>query len=191
MYAGVMRRVTKPAALLVLLVLPGLAFAQKDTLKNIQPYVGFGVGMSAHDVQGDDNDTGFKIFGGGLFNQNFGAELSYVDLGQFQDVGIPGFAPPSTVEASAWALHGIGRWPFMDNQAAIFGKLGATWSMVEANNTDDSSFDLTYGIGASYDFKQNLGVRAEWERYAMGNNDALRDETDFDLFSASLVVRFQ
>lgn len=192
MYAGVMKRVTSPAIVAVLLAVPGVSFAQQGMLQNMQPYVGLGVGMSSHDVSGDDNDTGFKIFGGGLFNQNFGAELTYVDFGQFQEIGNPLLGTQtSQIDASAFALHGVGRLPLMNNQAAVFGKLGAAWSSVEANNTDDSSFDLTYGIGASYDFRQNLGVRAEWERYALGNNDALIDESDFDLFSASLVVRFQ
>lgn len=192
MYAGVMKRVTKPAALAALLTLPGVAFAQQGMLQNIEPYVGLGVGISSNDdVQGDDEDTGFKIFGGGMFNQNFGAELSYVDLGQFQDTGVPGLLPPSQIEASAWALHGIARLPLMNNQASVFGKLGMALASAEAFGTDDSSLELAYGIGASYDFQKNLGVRAEWERYALGNNDALGDDTDFDLLSASLVVRFQ
>jgi OOP family OmpA-OmpF porin len=187
-----MKRVTKPATLATLLMLPGVAFGQQGMLQNIEPYVGLGVGSSSHDVQGDDNDTGFKIFGGGLLNPNFGAELSYVDLGQFQEVGNPLLGTlTSRIEASAWALHGIGRLPLMNNQASVFGKVGVALAQVEANNTDDNSFDLAYGIGASYDFQKNLGVRAEWERYALGNNDALLDESDFDLFSASLVVRFQ
>lgn len=193
MDAGVMKQVMKPAALAALLALPGVAFAQQGMMQNLQPYVGLGVGISSNDdVTGDDEDTGFKIFGGGIINNTFGAELSYVDLGQFQDAGVPALGiAPSDIEASAWALHAIAGMPFMNNQARVFGKLGFALASAEAFGQDDTSLELAYGVGASYDFRQNLGVRAEWERYALGNNDALGDDTDFDLFSASLVVRFQ
>jgi opacity protein-like surface antigen len=182
----VMKRVTKPAVLAVLLAVPGLSFAQQGMMQSLQPYAGLGVGISSNDdVEGDDEDTGFKIFGGATFNNAFGAEFSYVDLGQFQEAGV------SDIEASAWALHALARLPFMNNQASVFGKLGMALATAEAFGTDDTSLELAYGVGAEYNFQRNLGVRAEWERFALGNNDALGDDTDFDLFSASLVVRFQ
>ncbi len=186
MDAGVMKRVTKPAVLAALLVVPGVSFAQQAIMQNLEPYVGLGIGISSNDdITGDDEDTGFKVFGGATFNEAFGAEFSYVDLGQFQEAGV------SDLEASAWALHGIARLPFMQNKASVFGKLGMALATAEAFGTDDTSLELAYGVGAEYEFQKNLGVRAEWERFALGNNDALGDDTDFDLLSASLVVKFQ
>ncbi len=186
MDAGVMKRVTKPAVLAALLVVPGVSFAQQAIMQNLEPYVGLGIGMSSNDdVEGDDSDTGFKIFGGATFNDALGAEFSYVDLGQFQVAGV------SDIEASAWALHGIARMPFMQNKASVFGKLGVALATAEAFGTDDTSLELAYGVGAEYEFQKNLGIRAEWERYPLGNNDALAEDTDFDLLSASLVVKFQ
>jgi opacity protein-like surface antigen len=156
-------------------------------MQNLEPYVGLGIGMSSNsDIDGDDSDTGFKVFGGATFNNALGAEFSYVDLGQFQEAGV------SDIEASAWALHGIARLPFMQNKASVFGKLGLALATVEAFGTDDTSLELGYGVGAEYEIRNNLGVRAEWERYALGNNDTFANsDTDFDLLSASLVVKFQ
>ena len=57
---------------------------------DVQPgfYMGAGVGSTKIDDDGfddidfDDSDTGFKVFGGYSFNQNFAIEASYFDLGE-------------------------------------------------------------------------------------------------------------
>jgi OOP family OmpA-OmpF porin len=54
----------------------------------------------------------------------------------------------------------------------------------------ETNTDLTYGIGAQYDINRQLGVRAEWQRYTNMGDDATIGESDVDVMSVGLVVRF-
>ena len=57
-------------------------------------YVGAGVGQSkieADDINFDEDDTGFKVFGGYQFNKYFAVELAYIDGGNADKSIFPGF----------------------------------------------------------------------------------------------------
>jgi opacity protein-like surface antigen len=43
--------------------------------------------------------------------------------------------------------------------------------------------DISFGLGLSYNFTRNLGVRAEWERFKL-------DDADADPLSIGIVWRF-
>jgi OOP family OmpA-OmpF porin len=140
----------------------------------------------------DGTDTGFKIFGGYQFNQNFGLELAWVDLGKasysgtFQGIPVTG----GTVKTYGLNLSAVGTLPLGSSGFSLFGKAGFYSWEAEANDTtgglpfsgtQDGS-DLSYGIGASYDFTKNLGIRAEWERFKAVDN--------IDLLSVGVVYKF-
>lgn len=130
-------------------------------------YAGLDVGQT--DV-GSENDTGFKIFGGYQFHRNVAAELGYGLL--FDKSGVE----VTTLEAVA-----VGIFP-INNQFSIFGKLGFANVDVETPVGSDDKTELTYGIGAQWDFTRNLGARLGWQRY---DTD---DEVDF--ISIGVVWRF-
>jgi len=46
----------------------------------------------------------------------------------------------------------------------------------------ESGADVSSGVGASYDFTKNFGIRAEWERFKPVDN--------IDLLSVGLVYKF-
>jgi len=141
----------------------------------------------------DDKDTAWRIFGGYQFHPNIGVEIGYADLGRAQaTVSSGGLSATAKVEATAFDAVAVGSWPI--NQAfSLYGKLGLyhgeaklTASGTGGSSSDkDTGSDLTYGLGARYDFNRNIGVRAEWQRY----NDF--SGSDIDVLSVGLLYRFR
>jgi len=182
------------------LVLGGLVAASAAPAQGF--YIGGSVGQSDYDDNNaipdlitsgsvDGSDTGFKIFGGYQFNQHFGLELSWVDLGKagysgrFGALNVTG----GSVETSGLNFSAVGILPLGSN-FALFGKVGFfAWESnasdvtggLPFSGTEDGS-DVSYGIGASFNFTKNLSMRAEWERFkAVG---------DIDLLSIGVVFKF-
>lgn len=182
------------------LVLSGLVAASQASAQGF--YIGGSVGQSKMDngnaipdliTSGtvDGKDTGYKIFGGYQFNQNFGVDLAYVDLGKASYsgtfLGIP--VTGGTVKTSGLNISAVGTLP-LNSGFALFGKVGFfTWESKASDVTGGVSFsgkedgtDVSFGVGASYNFTKNFGVRAEWERFkAVG---------DIDLLSIGVVYKF-
>lgn len=129
----------------------------------------------------DDADTAWKILGGFQFNKFFAVELGYYDLGQASSGN-------SKVEAEAFELVAVGSFPLTD-RFSVYGKIGGYQGKLEGAGFDEDSTDLTYAIGARWDFTKRLGVRAEWQRYeGLGGGNL---ETDIDVFSIGLLFSFQ
>ncbi len=155
-------------------------------------YVGAGGGFTSVDVcddlnalgatSCDDDDVGFKIFGGLKFNQYFAAEAGYVNLGEVSatllGVGVD-------VDADGFQLAAVGMYPI--EQFSLLGKVGIYFWDLEASGggatVSDDGTDIMFGIGGAFHFTPQLSVRGEWERFDF-------DGDDVDLFSASIVYNF-
>lgn len=142
----------------------------------------------------DDKDTAFRLFGGYQFHRNIGVELGYADLGEANFNGtFLGVPVTGKDQFTAWDLVAVGSWP-LGTGFSVFGKLGLFYGKVEASanvaggvgTNSDTGTDLTFGLGAAYDFTKNLGVRAEWQRY----ND-FSDAGGLDVLSIGVVYRFR
>lgn len=145
------------------------ALAQKQQAATQGFYVGGEVGK--FDGDGDD-DTAVKILGGYQFHRQFAAELSYGNL--FDKGG---------VEVTAWELVAVGLYP-VGNNLSILGKLGfAMWDIDTGIAGSRDGTDLTFGVGVHYDLNPKLGIRGQWQRYDINDNDA-------DLFSIGLIYKF-
>jgi OOP family OmpA-OmpF porin len=131
-------------------------------------YVGLDVGQT--DV-GDEDDTGFKIFGGYQFHRNVAAELGY---GLLFDKG--------GVELTSLEAVAVGMFP-LANQFSIIGKLGLARLEAEGFGESESDTELTYGIGVQYDATRNLGLRLQWQRYST-------DPDDIDFISIGVLWKF-
>ena len=192
-------RATKMFAAAVL-VMSGLVAASQASAQGF--YIGGSVGQSDMDEGNavpdlitsgtvDGKDTGFKIFGGYQFNQYFGLELAYVDLGKASYSGTFLGAPVTGGAVETWGVNfsAVGTLPLGSN-FALFGKVGFfTWESEASDTTGGVPFsgtedgtDVSYGLGVSYNFTKNFGVRAEWESFkAVG---------DIDLLSIGVVYKF-
>jgi OOP family OmpA-OmpF porin len=182
------------------LVLSGLVAASQASAQGF--YVGGSVGQSDIDdnittgliTSGtvDGTDTGYKLFGGYQFNQHFGLELAYVNLGKASYSGSFGGAPVTggKVETSGINFSAVGTLP-LNPSFALFGKVGMfAWEAKASDVTNGAPFsatndgtDVSYGIGASFNITKNISARAEWERFKLDSSDA-------DLLSIGIVFRF-
>jgi OmpA-OmpF porin, OOP family len=129
------------------------AFAQQPATTGF--YIGAEVGNT--DLDGADDDIGFKFLGGYQFHRNIAAELGY---GLLYDKG--------GAEVKALELVAVGMFPIA-NQFSLIGKLGLANVDVEVAGSSDDKTELTWGLGVQYDFSRNLGVRALWQRYETDN----------------------
>ena len=140
----------------------------------------------------DGKDTAWKIFGGYMFNRNFGLEAAYVNLGEVSYSGTFGGAPVTggKVEVNGFNVAALGSYPVTE-QFSVFGKVGLFIWEADASDTTgglpfsakDDGTDISFGLGVGYSFTGNLGVRAEWERFKT-------DDADADLLSIGLVWKF-
>lgn len=185
-------------------------------------YVGVGFGQARYDVSAadldaailaegfsssstsvDDNSGAWKLFAGYKFNENFGIEGGWVDLGNI-DTNTVTTGPSATisgeVEAKGLFIDAVGFLPVSD-RFTVYGKVGVFRADVEAQvvalsggsavtvSADDDSFEAKFGVGVSYDFTDQFGARLEFERY----NDVGDDNTgdgDIDLWMVGLYMRF-
>jgi OOP family OmpA-OmpF porin len=166
-------------------------------------YLGGSLGQSKVDIEDcggavtcDEEGTAWRILGGYQINRNFAVELGFH---QFGDASASGPGGSINFEANAFELVGLGAFP-LGNQFSVYGKAGlyrgetkVTGSTVLTGPIDikETNTDLTYGIGAQYDINRQLGVRAEWQRYTNMGDNATIGESDVDVMSVGLVVRFQ
>jgi OOP family OmpA-OmpF porin len=152
---------------------------------DVQPgfYMGAGFGTTKisddgfDDVDFDDSDTGFKIFGGYSFNQNFAIEATYFDLGEAS--GSFGVGDNFDVGISGFGVSAVGVLPVSET-FSLFGKLGYASYDIDAHvdiagvgsgSASDSQSDLTFGAGAALSFGQ-FEARAEFEAINVDGGDA-------------------
>ncbi len=130
----------------------------------------------------DDEDVGFKIFGGFKFNQYVAAEVGYADLGE---VTASALGISATAEVDGFQVAAVGSYPI--EQFSLLGKVGIyAWDgeiSTTVGNFDDDGTDIMFGLGGAFRFTPEISVRGEWERFDI-------DGDDIDFFSASFIYNF-
>ncbi len=134
----------------------------------------------------DDTDMGWKLFGGYQATPHLGLELDYVDLGtaELEMVGLN----LASLELKGFGLSTLVSAP-LSKAFSVFAKVGVwTWDIdVETifGTFGDDGSDLRFGVGGQFRFQNAVGLRAEWERFEVENEDAA------DLWSIGLTVAFK
>jgi len=159
----------------------------------------------------DDSDTAFGATLGYQVNENFAAELSYVDLGSV-DYNASGTVNgglgdvPASVGISASAQGPVfsllGILP-IGERFSVYGRIGLA-SMdsegsvsVTIDGETESLSDSTqrsnglYGLGGEFSVNKRFGIRLELTRYADVGSDDITGETDVDLITLGLRVSFK
>jgi OOP family OmpA-OmpF porin len=171
------------ASILAASLASGAAFAQSV---GVGPYVGGSIGMANYstdfDCFGDcdKTDIGFKVFGGYMFTPNFGAEIGYGAFGKAK-IGVDVAGTPVNAELKSSGFHGFLTAQYPVENWAFFGKLGFAYLDNELSVTapglgsaseSDSSTEFAWGLGVTYMFNKNLGLRGEYENYKYSFQDA-------------------
>src|SRR5215471_8024241 len=175
-------------SLLVLLCCSGVASAQGW-------YAGAGIGQSRADnlgacsssnglspgfsCSGSGSSTGWRLFAGYEINRNLAVEGGYLDLGEFH--GSAENAPSLNPDSATSTAHPSGFT--LDTTVSLTPCCGVPKPPSTSVNANGVSVD--FGVGVKYDFDKNLGVRAEFQRFANIGND-VTGKSDVSLISASL-----
>ena len=146
-------------------------------------YVGAGIGKFGVDEGSfDESDTGYKLVGGWMFNKYIGGELEYIDGGTVEDSGFG-------IDTTALNASVKGNWPVTE-QFDVYGKVGYFFWDADVDSSGDSSqeknesgSDLSWGLGAGYDFTENFGIFGEWQWFQI-------EEADADMMSVGVVWKF-
>ncbi|MCH1928579.1 OmpA family protein [Shewanella sp. A25] len=150
-------------------------------------YVGAGLGVNNYEhvatMNGDDNPYAWDVFAGYMFNDYFGAEIGYRDLGSADW----DFGPiHNDMDVKGATLGLVGVWPLANNWS-ISAEAGAMYYTLENNQRSTSGAKSSYsaddfapyfGAGVGYNFTENLKLQAKYRRYEN------LDETDFNTIEA-------
>lgn len=141
-----------------LLLASGVQMVQADD--DTGWYVGLGVNRldadfdNRADLDFDDSDSAASIKGGYMFNDVFGLEGGYLDLGNYKG------GSGGEIDANAFWLAGLLNWGVSEHWD-LYAKLGV--AIVDAKSDqfvplvgrvkeDDTETEALFGVGAEYDF---------------------------------------
>jgi OOP family OmpA-OmpF porin len=166
-------------------------------------------GATASELQRSENSTGAKIFAGYRANPNMAVEVGYVDLGKSRatrNMTAPGTGSIGIDSRNTgWFVDLVGMMPTGISDVSVIGKLGgvatetgkqlSTTGAVSLAPGSPSTFqerelNWKFGAGAQYDFSKTMAARGEWERYRRMGKDTGVGESEADLFSLNLLIRF-
>lgn len=147
-------------------------------------YAGVNAGSTKIDYGAHESTTGFSLFGGYSFNENFGAEAAYINFGS-KDYLLGAYSAKS----SGFSLSGVGSYPFND-QFSVFAKLGFASTKLEESllglTASSTKSDVTWGVGAQFNINNQVGIRAGYDRYKLGNSVTVNQS----LTSVGVVFKF-
>lgn len=158
-------------------------------------------GLTTNSIRDDDEDQGYKLFGGYQFNRHFAVEAGYFDLGRFGFVAdtTPAGTLSGNIKVKGVNLDLLGILPISERFSA-FGRLGVTHARTDGAfagtgavtvldpSPSERDTNPKVGLGLQFAVTDSLGLRAEIERYRI--NDAVGNKGDIDLASIGLVFRF-
>ena len=112
----------------------------------------------------EDPNVGWHLYTGGMFNQWFGIEVGYIDMGRADRAG-------GRTRARGLNLSLVGRAPI--GPVSVFAKAGGTYGRTEVtadllsgvSTGKDSGTGISVGAGVGYDINQNSSVVLEYGRH--------------------------
>lgn len=165
-----------------------MPLAAADRIDRTGFYAGGGIGQSSVEFDNfDDDDTAWKLFAG--YRITAAPMLDLAVEGGYRDFGNPEETvggQKTKYEANGVDLYGVAIAPI--GAVDLFGKVGGIWydqkrTVGGVRDKDNDEIDFAYGFGIGTEF-QNIGVRAEWERFELTGTD------DVDMYSLNAYWRF-
>ena len=146
------------------------AFAVPATAQDRGVYLGASLGASLYSnacdlapASCDDKDVAGRIFLGRELAPYVIGEIGFIHFGKAEVTGF------SETKAYAGDISVLVSYP-VDRGLSIFGRLGIYRAALETevlgSEQSQRNSAWTYGIGAQYNVTDDLGLRAEWQRYS-------------------------
>jgi len=177
-----------------------LAFAQDSGW-----YIGASVGQSnARDFcqnplpvgySCDDTGSAYSGFFGYQFNKYLGAEIGYTEIGESR---VSDSTTAVTWKVKGGEFLGVGTIP-INPRFEVYGKVGVfLWDVNQSctgasclfSSQGETGTDLTYGLGAKFNFSRWTGVRVQFQRYMDVGDEATTGKSDIDVLSIGIVFKF-
>jgi len=129
----------------------------------------------------DDDDTGWKVFGGYRFNRFVSLEAAYVDFGRQSDTfDVGGSTGDFTAHLSGFSPQLIGTMPL--GPVELSAKVGVYFVDVDLNadvdspaaldfDSSSSDQDFMYGVGVGATFFERLNAKLEYEWIDIGGGN--------------------
>ncbi|UCX03917.1 OmpA family protein [Shewanella glacialimarina] len=161
----------------VVLLTSMLPFAASAAEELTPWYVGGGLGVNNYEpncdqktmkVCGEDDPYAWDVFGGYLFNDYFGVELGYRDLGRAEWTDYSNKL--NDVGARGMSLGLVAFYPFA-NKWSLSAEAGAMNYLISNKKQWDTEYYSDNGIapyigaGIGYNFTDNLKLAAKYRRY--------------------------
>ncbi len=161
-------------------------------------YAGIQAGYSSVDMEkiGLDDDVNGQIYAGYMFNDWFGMELGYTDLGAFE---FEGENPDDDSIDFAGAHLGITLEGKFTDTINVFAKLGVfgVRSEISSNDPTDKELDnngtgLYYQVGLAYPVVNFMDITFSWQTFQnIDTLDLISDlQTDLNLYDLGVRFRF-
>ncbi|MGL4186901.1 MAG: porin family protein [Thiotrichaceae bacterium] len=157
----------------------------------------------------DKSDSTWRARAGYQFNENWGVEGAYEDLGQTYsgNRNSPAGSYSANQETTAWTLAAIGKAPISQNRRIkAYGKLGISrWEskndwrsptgLIRSDaNFKDKGTDPVAGVGLEYDVSNQWTVRGGYDRHfnvgKTGNGSLGTIEKDVDALTIGASFNF-
>ncbi|WP_299802175.1 OmpA family protein [uncultured Shewanella sp.] len=166
-------------------------------------YVGGGVGINNYEPNcdqktmkscGKDDPYAWDVFAGYLFNDYFGAELGYRDLGRAEWVDYSNKL--NDVGAKGMNLGLVAFWPFagdwsLSAEAGAFNYLISNNKNYGSEYYSDSGVAPYVGAGIGYNITDNLKIQAKYRRYENLDEDKWKTlEMESNYWGLELSYRF-
>lgn len=160
-----------------------------------------GTGASVATYTSDEKEVSYKLFLGYQYNPYLAFEGGYFNLGTYTFNATT--TPAGTLAGSLKNTVGsnldiIGTLPIAE-RFSLLARAGvqssktrdlfsATGVVLTAPTPSKNQISYKIGVGAGMDFTRNVGVRADWERYRIG--DGYGTKMDVDLYTLNLLYKF-
>ncbi len=159
-------------AALIIGALPGVAAADGHW------YFGGAIGTANIDetISGfrfDSESTSYKFYGGRQFNDYFGLEAGYLDLGNFNEqVLVGGSVVPISADADGFTFAAVGSVP-AGKKFRLHATIGSFFwdgaNEIAGVNSNVSDANIFFGAGLSYSLTKNMSLRGDAVRYELDN----------------------
>lgn len=207
-------RATQSASFLLFAAFANPLMAQTTTDYSEGWYMGGNVGISTANIDkdkitqnltnysysDDEQDLGYKLFGGYQFNKNFALEGGYFNLGKFDySLSTPNGSVNGNIKVKGLNLDAVAILPITEDFSA-FARIGANYAQskdsfettgsisMSDNSPQKNDLNYKFGAGLQYAVTDSLALRLEAERYRI--NDAVGNDGDIDFFSIGLMYKF-